>query len=332
MEMYRIKEVRAQVTYLCNLRCKHCYALDGAPLGNGRPDVFSVPDGALVRLLARFREAHGTERLSLTGGEVLLPACEPCTLDLTRYARSLGMTVRIITNGTFLTEDQVRRLLAAAGDPSTLTLQISVDSADPAVHDGFRGVPGSLARTIRGIQTAKEHGIVTNVRCSIRENEIEDVVTTYERMSDLGVDGFIVKPVFQTGRARTNKDLVAHYGTVREAQRRLAEASCGKPTPVKLAQPVFIRAEELPRGANVQVAECNCGKTGVTIDQQGDVLPCNFISGLSTASDWILGNILDPEFDLVAVWEREDTYTWYRSPATSRGTCPSYGVMENSCG
>lgn len=316
------------LTYLCNLRCKHCYALDGdTSLAVTRPDVLGGPNGALPRLLTRLRAMHGTERLSLTGGEVLLPECEPYTLALTRHARDLGMDVRIITNGTMLTPERIRRLVEAAGGSSALILQVSVDSEDPVVHDTFRGAPGAWIKTIRGIYAALEHGIAVHARYSIREREVEDVVATYKLMSKIGIDTFVVKPVFQSGRARAHQGLAAGYETVREAQRRLAEASCTTPTPVKMAQPIFIGPADLPPGARVQLTECNCGKAGVTIDQQGNVLPCNFVAGLSSAADWRLGNILDPEFDLATIWKSEQTFRWYRS-AACRGTCPSYALME----
>lgn len=328
---YQIKEVRAEATYVCNQKCLHCYALDGTPNQHGLPEVFAPEDGALVKWLTKLRADHGTERLSLTGGEVLLPSFLDNTLGLVKQARSLDMKIRIMTNGTTLTDRVLERLTEAAGDPRAVTLQISIDSADPAVHDAFRGAPGSLNKTIDGVRRAVAAGFIVHIRYSIREGEADDVVGGYRLACELGAHSFIVKPVFETGRARTNVQFVAGQNTVRDAQLQLAEASCDGTTPVKLAQPIYITHADLPPGANIQFTECNCGKSGVTIDQYGNAIPCNYISGTDSRADFTLGNILDPAFDLAQAWNKEDTFVWYRNRDTSVGTCPSDGVLQGCC-
>jgi len=79
----------------------------------------------------------------------------PDFFDIVEHAKSRGFVYRVYTNGIGLTADKVRRL--AALDP--LTVELSIFSADPAVHDAITRVPGSFHRLLRGVRQLKEAGL-----------------------------------------------------------------------------------------------------------------------------------------------------------------------------
>lgn len=117
------------LTNACNARCRFC-RFSAVP-----PQNYAFADPArLLPGLERLR-AGGIRYLSLTGGEPLL---YPALLEVLAEARRLGMTTLLVTNGALLSPALLHKLKEAGLG----RLLISVDAADPGVHDGHRGLPG----------------------------------------------------------------------------------------------------------------------------------------------------------------------------------------------
>ncbi len=123
------------LTNACNARCRFC-RFPTVPPGDR---AFADP-GRLVPGLARL-QAGGVRYLSLTGGEPLLYGA---LLEVLAEARRLGMTTLLVTNGALLSPALLHQLKEAGLG----RLLISLDAADPGVHDGHRGLPG-LSRHLR---------------------------------------------------------------------------------------------------------------------------------------------------------------------------------------
>ncbi|MEJ5329981.1 MAG: radical SAM protein [Desulfobaccales bacterium] len=123
------------LTNACNARCRFCRF----PSVPAEDRVFADP-ARLVPGLARL-QAGGIRYLSLTGGEPLL---YPALLELVDEARRLGFYTLLVTNGTLLSPVLLHRLKQAGLG----RLLISLDAAEPEVHDRHRGVPG-LSRHLR---------------------------------------------------------------------------------------------------------------------------------------------------------------------------------------
>lgn len=123
------------LTNACNARCRFCRF----PSVPAEDRVFADPD-RLVPGLARL-QAGGIRYLSLTGGEPLL---YPALLEVLGEARRLGLSTLLVTNGALLSPALLHRLKEAGLG----RLLISVDAADPEVHDRHRGLPG-LSRHLR---------------------------------------------------------------------------------------------------------------------------------------------------------------------------------------
>ncbi|HVK88258.1 MAG TPA: radical SAM protein [Kofleriaceae bacterium] len=112
--------LRPMVTHLvitrrCNLSCGYCFEYDKV----SKP----VPTGVLKQRLdhlARLRSIF----VVLTGGESLL---HPDVIELVRYAREIGLTPFLNTNGYLLTKDIIDGLDAAG----LYGMQLSIDNARP---------------------------------------------------------------------------------------------------------------------------------------------------------------------------------------------------------
>jgi radical SAM protein with 4Fe4S-binding SPASM domain len=242
--------VQLDVTYRCNERCVHCY-LDHDDHGEM---TFEEITGVIDQLAAA-----GTFFLTLSGGEVLMRRDFFAILE---HARKHLFCVRVKTNACMIGEKQADRLR----DLGVESIQVSIYSHRPEVHDAITKLPGSLKKSIEAIRRLKARGvkvIIANVlmqgnfgdypgvRALARELGVESTIdpTITPKMDGdrsilgLGIGGEDLKQVFR------DPSLVGDVGDF-----------CAPPAPVDSDA-----LDELP---------CSASHTYCYISPYGDVFPC----------------------------------------------------------
>ena len=137
------------LSYRCNLRCMHCYQNASQPSS----DELTIDEQLdVVDQLAR----AGVSLVVLSGGE---PLTNPNLGKLIERIRGRGMTVSIDSNGVLLNESTVHYLK----ELGVSSIELSLDSVDPAAHDRFRGLEGAFDKTLRAVELSSEAGIFTTV-------------------------------------------------------------------------------------------------------------------------------------------------------------------------
>ncbi|MFN2433362.1 MAG: radical SAM protein [Gemmatimonadota bacterium] len=143
---------------ICNLTCTHCF-ISCSPT-NHAFEMMARDD--VERLLEQSVEL-GVREYYFTGGE---PFAHPEIVEILESALDRGPAT-VLTNGTLLHEDRVRRLeRIAAESPYSLEFRVSVDGFTAADHDALRG-PGAFERAMRGLDRLVAAGflpIVTATR------------------------------------------------------------------------------------------------------------------------------------------------------------------------
>ena len=124
------------VTWRCNERCVHCY-LDHDDLG----ELTYAEIEDLMNQMA----AAGVFFLTISGGEPLL---RKDLFDIIRRARELMFNVKLKTNAILIGEKEAA-LIRELGVES---VQVSIYSHQPEVHDAITKVKGSLARSLDAIR------------------------------------------------------------------------------------------------------------------------------------------------------------------------------------
>jgi radical SAM protein with 4Fe4S-binding SPASM domain len=139
--------VHLDVTYRCNERCVHCY-LD-------HEDHGEMTTAEVKGVLDQLAEA-GVFFLTLSGGEVFV---RRDFFELLEYARRLLFNVKIKTNAVMIRETEAQRMRTLGVD----TVQISVYSHRPEVHDAVTKLPGSFERTMKAIRFLREQGLKVTI-------------------------------------------------------------------------------------------------------------------------------------------------------------------------
>src|SRR2546426_7082448 len=163
--------VHVDLTMRCNERCIHCYRVI-----EQRPELTTDELKALVDDLAR----AGTLYLTFSGGEVFL---RKDLLELVAHARRRHFDVRLKSNALLVTPETAARLRALA----VRQVDISIYSADPAVHDGITKIPGSLERSLAGAALLRDAGITVRLNCPLMKQNVAQYKEVRALAERLGV-------------------------------------------------------------------------------------------------------------------------------------------------
>ena len=140
--------LQMDITQACTERCIHCYIPEYNPL--------FLPFEKIKEIIDEFRQMGGLE-LTLSGGECML---HPDFEKIVRYAREKDLIVGILSNLT-LCDDKMIKLLAETES----TVQVSLYSMDPAIHDSITKRPGSHLATKTAIEKLRAAHIPCRISC-----------------------------------------------------------------------------------------------------------------------------------------------------------------------
>ena len=159
-----------QLTDRCNGLCPQC--------GMRATERFKRSSMHLedVRRAIDAAVARGFTVLSFTGGEPLLLLDD--LVSLIRYAGSAGMEyIRTGTNGFLFAHperpdflDRIERLADSLAGVPLRNFWISIDSADPLVHEQMRGFPGVIEGIRRALPLFHERGLYPTANLGINRN------------------------------------------------------------------------------------------------------------------------------------------------------------------
>lgn len=302
-----------EVTQACDLACLHCRA--AAQPARHPLELNTAESLRLIDQIRRF----GSPLLVLTGGD---PLKRPDLCELIRYGVRRHLRVTLTPSGTSLLTRAAVRHLQAAG---LARLALSLDGSSATIHDQFRGVEGSYAWTLHGIQYAREAGLPVQINTTVTRHNLHDLEALGQLVRGLGIVLWSVFFLVPTGRGRSSDDLTPleyeavfhwlydcahlapfdikttaapHYRRV-VLQRRQAETHQGRRL---LGADAIGRA---PLGVND-------GKGACFVSHLGEVYPSGFLP-LSA------GNVR--RCSLVRIYRHAPLFQALRDPERLRGKC-----------
>ena len=174
-----------EVTKGCNLRCVHCRAT--ATELSSPSDLSTAKALGIIDQIA----AAANPILVLSGGE---PLFRSDIFQLARYATDQGLRVALATNGTLVTKEVARMIV----DAGVKRVSISLDGADSATHDTFRGIPGAFDAAVQGLKNLKTLGMSVQINMTIARHNAHQLPQVLELAKSLGADAlhtFLLVPV-----------------------------------------------------------------------------------------------------------------------------------------
>jgi len=242
--------VQLDLTYRCNEQCVHCY-LD-------HDDHGEMTTAEIKHLLKEMAEA-GVFILTLSGGEIFM---RKDFFEILEYARALTFCIRLKTNAVLIREAQAARLR----DLGVESIQVSIYSHRPEVHDAITKVPGSLRRSVNAIRFLKSLGLKVVIANVLMTENMRDYQGVRALADELGAKYTLdptITPMMDGGRSTL--DLNAGESALRALFRDEffvgnADEFCAPPPALSEDS-----MESLP---------CSAGHTACYVSPYGEFYPC----------------------------------------------------------
>jgi radical SAM protein with 4Fe4S-binding SPASM domain len=315
-------EIVWNVTYQCNLRCKHCYE----NAGQRRPELSTDEAKQVLDKIERL-SGIGLPALSFSGGE---PLARKDFFELAAYAKKRVGYLSIASNGTLITRDNAKRIRDVGVD----YIEISIDGATPGVHDSFRGIPGAFERTMEGVKNSLDEGLDVCMATVLHRDNVNELNKLVGLSKQLDTR-FMHFNYIPTGRAKAHveldltpsqrydvletmgKEIVGLY-----MQKKEEELKCGKsdikvdrffstcPQYASVTKEIsqrqggkfMVEAHYAAKQGVENVANflggCGAGRLYCCLEPNGDIKPCVFFQ---TSKETVLGNMLRDSFE--EIWD-----------------------------
>jgi AdoMet-dependent heme synthase len=243
--------VQLDLTYRCNERCVHCY-LDHHD--HGEMTTAEIKD--LLDQMA----AAGVFYLTVSGGEILM---RRDFFEILEYARRLTFCIKLKTNGILIRKNEADRIKALGVE----SVQISIYSHVPAVHDAITKLPGSLAKSIEAVRRLRAHGIHVIMANVLMVKNAHDYAGVKALAAELGAQ-FIIDPTItpMMDGDRSILSLNVDENALREVFRN--EGLVGGNVEEFCAPP------QGPDEDALDMLPCSAGHTACYVSPYGDVYPC----------------------------------------------------------
>jgi len=243
--------VQVDLTYRCNERCVHCY-LD-------HHDHGEMSTAEIKHLMDEMAEA-GVFILTLSGGEIFL---RKDFFELLEYARrELQFCVKLKTNAILIREREAARIL----DLGVESIQISIYSHRPEVHDAITLIPGSLKRSLDAIRFLKAQGLRVVIANVLMVQNMADYRGVRALADELGVECTLdptITPMMDGDRG------VLSLGIGQEERRQVY-----RDTALVGDVEEFCAVSTSANEDALENLPCSAGHTSCYVSPYGDVFPC----------------------------------------------------------
>jgi GeoRSP system radical SAM/SPASM protein len=294
------------LSYRCNFSCSHCYSRDevGAEL----------PTSDLKRIVDVLAEKQ-VPFINFGGGE---PLIRPDLFEIAAYATAKGLNVSMNSNGWLLDLDAAQKLKASGFK----SVGVSIDSAEAALHDDFRCMPGSYVKAVAALDALRAVGLRSTMSSVISRINYRHFRELLQLAREHGVHQVYLHNFKCSGRGFKNRQELdlspqewkAFYVEALAVKAQTSDLSISFDDPVISSLPGY--------EANPLVKGSSCGKLSLHLRPDGDITPCGFIP-------LVVGNILREDFD--AMWYDSPILNAMRSKE-AKGKCSGCDAFSDCLG
>jgi len=306
--------VQLGLTYRCNLKCSHCYALY-------RRDRAEFTFDELQQLVDDLYDA-GSAAVVYSHGENMI---RRDFHEVAALFRDRDFYQTLMLNGYYVREPEDAQRLVDCGINRTM---ISLDSVDPEVHDRVRGKSGAYQTAMRAISLLLDTSLDTvGLSCTIDRHNYDAIEEIVQLALDHGVHAISFMQNRYNIRDTFDRELWRRYEMACAEIYELMLRHRGT-LDIYTHDPFMLTIldnrldDRAARDAFIGSNLCNVGTSMVSIDPVGNVTGCNFISEA-------VGNVREEPF--ADIWRRlVDKYSDSREPP--RGACTNCGVLSSCMG
>jgi len=163
-----------ELTHRCNFNCIYCYL--GKTKNSNKKELTLLQ---IKRILEQLKEA-GVYNIGFTGGE---PFTRPDIFDILEYARGLGFSFGILTNGYPIDRETIERIKKICPN----NIEITFHAMNEKIFDRITGVRGSYKRVKNAVELLFESRLPLGLKTSAMKINKDEVIRVNKYARSLGV-------------------------------------------------------------------------------------------------------------------------------------------------
>jgi radical SAM protein with 4Fe4S-binding SPASM domain len=300
--------VLLELTYACNLRCKHCMSDDfGAAYAANEKSLLRILDreqstAEIKATLDQLADA-GVFTLFVSGGE---PMVHPDFFEIVEHAYERGLFICLLTAATLIDEDNVERVKGCVNK-----VEANLDGASAKVYDYFRGVKGAYEWTVRGIKALVAHEVPMRLNVTLTRLTYAELPAILDQAYSLGVREVVAVPLRPSGRALLFKEKL-DYGPEEyfEWVQELRKLKASMPSDMMFAFEYDYSVQALADPYKVMPSS-GAGRIHCTITPTGKV---KLQPETPNTPEWLAGDLRQDSF--VDIWRNAPLFRSVRDPET----------------
>jgi radical SAM protein with 4Fe4S-binding SPASM domain len=305
------------ITYKCNLKCKHCY-LSANEQKNNELELQEVKE--IIDQLAEMKILS----LNFLGGEPLVRNDFP---EILEYATQKNIRISFSTNGV-LVNDQ---LIAKLSEIEIYDVQISLDGLEET-HNNIRGLKTSFQKATKAIKKLVASGIKVSISMAVNKLNLNEIKPLIEHVISFGASSFKVIPFLPAGQAMDNYSLMLSKNEMKEFIKSIVKYKD------EFKEQIYIYTEDIytwlvdksvPEPSSLisktENISCSAGMTQIVISPTGLVYACPFLH------DFVVGDL--QKETLHDIWFNSKILEKFRQISRDclKGKCKNCGYIPQHC-
>lgn len=201
--------IRLEITSHCNLQCEYCH---NSEYSNRKDDM--TPE-EIMQLIRNLKERYPINKILLTGGE---PLINPKVFDIIRLITSLGIKPDMVSNGTLLTREIVKKLENAG----LKRIRLSIDEIGEKSKLRSTANPNQIWKTAEMIRETSDIEVCIHTVCS--PDNVESLFDVYLKTLKIGARRWRVFDLGYQGGITENKNKFnfdSYYDSLIESTKRI---------------------------------------------------------------------------------------------------------------
>lgn len=256
---YRLKEIKLEVFYTCELKCIHC----SSDASMTQKDMISLNEALRVITSA---ESMGVETISISGGE---PIQWPHLFEFLSVCSTKKFNIRLYTSGYPVDiVDKVKQF--AKND---FTIIFSLYGASASVHEKVTRVKGSFDRTINSLKNAAINNIRTQIHFVPLSINYKDLISVAELSKSFGVKKISILRFVPQGRGASSLELDLSKGQYVELKKAIVDLR-NADFNIRTGSPLSFLLLDNP-------AKCSSGIDKLIIGPDLKIYPCDAFKQLA---------------------------------------------------
>ena len=209
--MRNYSSIRLEVTSQCNLKCEYCH---NSEYSNRKDDMTTEE---ILQLIRNIKQRYPINKILLTGGE---PLVNKDICRIIEQISKLGIKADLVSNGTLLTADLVRKLESSG----LKRIRLSIDELGEV--SGLRSTanPNEIWNVAKMIRNVSNIEVCIHTVCS--PTNVTQLFDVYSKTLDIGAKRWRVFDLGYQGGITENKNKFSfdtYYDSLIESTKKILE-------------------------------------------------------------------------------------------------------------